>query len=105
MKPATLRTERLELSIPVEADVDAVLEACQDPAIIRYTTVPSPYERSHAVEFIERVTKNWADDVEQTWAIRDGAVLAGMIGLYRQGAGAAELGYWMALGSRERGFA
>src|SRR6476620_9727841 len=100
MKTVTLRTERLELSIPVEDDIDAVLAACQDPAIIRYTTVPSPYERSHAEDFIERVTKNWADDAEQTWAIRDGAVLAGMIGLYRPGGGAAELGYWTAPGSR-----
>lgn len=104
MRPVTLRTARLELSVPVEADVDAVFDACQDAAIRRYTTVPSPYERRDAEEFIDRVAKNWADGVEQTWAIRDGDVLAGMIGLYRQGTGAAELGYWMAPASRERGF-
>lgn len=99
-----LRTARLELSVPVESDIDDVYEACQDPDIRRYTTVPSPYERRHAEDFIERVAKNWADGVEQTWAIRDGDVLAGMIGLYRQGAGAAELGYWIGAASRERGF-
>lgn len=104
MRPVTLRTMRLELSVPLDADVDAIVEACQDAAIQRYTTVPTPYARHHAEEFVERVAKNWADDVEQTWAIRDGEVLAGMIGLYRQGAGAAELGYWMAPASRERGF-
>jgi RimJ/RimL family protein N-acetyltransferase len=104
MKPVVLRTERLELSIPIEADIEAVFEACQDPANIRYTTVPSPYERRHAEEFVVRVTTNWAEDTEQTWAIRDGDVLAGMIGLYRQGAGSAELGYWIAPASRERGF-
>ncbi|TDN87824.1 GNAT family N-acetyltransferase [Microbacterium sp. BK668] len=104
MEPVTLHTERLELSTPLAADVDAVLAACQDPAIARYTTVPSPYERRHAEEFIDRVARNWADDVEQTWAIRDGDVLAGMIGLYRQGAGAAELGYWIGPASRQRGF-
>ena len=104
MKPVTLRTERLELSLPVESDVDAVFDACQDDAIRRYTTVPSPYERHHAEDFIDRVAKNWADGVEQTWAMRDEDVLAGMIGLYRQGAGAAELGYWIAPASRERGF-
>lgn len=104
MKPVTLRTKRLELSTPVEADVDAVFDACQDAAIRRYTTVPSPYELRHAEDFVERVAKNWADDVEQTWAIRDGDVLAGMIGLYRQGTGSAELGYWIAPASRERGF-
>ncbi|KAA9111288.1 GNAT family N-acetyltransferase [Microbacterium rhizomatis] len=103
MDPVTLRTARLELSIPTEADVDAIFEACQDPGIQRYTTVPSPYERRHAEEFIPRVAKNWAMDLEQTWAVREGAVLAGMVGLYRLGTGSAELGYWMSPGSRGRG--
>ena len=38
------------------------------------------------------------------WAMRDGATLAGVVGLYRQGGGAAELGYWVAPDSRGRGF-
>ena len=100
----TLRTERLELSVPLEADVDALFEACQDPAILRYTTVPTPYERRHAEEFVQRVAKNWEDGTEQTWAMRDGRVLAGVIGLYRQGGGAAEIGYWVSPASRGRGF-
>ncbi|MEU1972288.1 GNAT family N-acetyltransferase [Microbacterium sp. NPDC019599] len=103
MEPVTLHTERLELSIPRDADIDAVLEACQDPDIQRYTTVPSPYERRHAEEFVQRVAKHWDDGTEQTWAMRDGETLAGMIGLYRQGAGSAELGYWVAPDCRGRG--
>lgn len=103
MEPVTLRTARLELSIPTEHDVDAIFAACQDPDIQRYTTVPSPYERRHAEEFVPKVTANWASGVEQTWAARDAGTLAGMIGLYRVGNGAAELGYWMAPGSRGRG--
>jgi RimJ/RimL family protein N-acetyltransferase len=104
MRPVTLRTERLELSLPIEADADDVYDACQDPDIRRYTTVPSPYRRRHAEEFIVRVRKNWDEDTEQTWAVRDGDVLAGMMGLYRQAAQAAELGYWMASASRRRGY-
>lgn len=100
----TLRTERLELTTPRAADVDALHRACQDPDIRRYTTVPTPYERRHAVEFVQRVAKNWEDGTEQTWAMRDGRTLAGVVGLYRQGGGAAELGYWVAPGSRGRGF-
>jgi len=104
MQKVTLRTDRLELSLPRESDVDALFAACQDPDIRRYTTVPSPYERRHAVEFVERVAKHWDDGDEQTWAMRDGATLAGVVGLYRQGGGAAELGYWVAPDSRGHGF-
>ena len=104
MKKVTLRTARLKLSLPGESDVDALFEACQDPDIRRYTTVPSPYERRHAVEFVQRVAKRWEDGTEQTWAMRDGDTLAGAIGLYRAGGGAAEIGYWVAPGSRGRGF-
>ncbi len=103
MKPVTLRTARLELSVPTEADVDAIFAACQDAGIQRYTTVPSPYERRDAEEFVAKAAANWRSDVEMTWGVRDGRTLAGMIGLYRIGNGAAELGYWMSPGSRGRG--
>ena len=104
MQIATLRTQRLELSSLRESDVGALFEACQDPDIRRYTTVPTPYERHHAVEFVQRVAKGWDAGTEQTWAMRDGETLAGIVGLYRQGGGAAELGYWVAPGARGRGF-
>jgi RimJ/RimL family protein N-acetyltransferase len=103
VEPVTLHTERLVLSVPVESDVDAIYEACQDPDIQRYTTVPSPYERSHAEGFVARVAGRWQSGVEQTWAIREGGELAGMIGLYHHGRGAVELGYWMSPGSRGKG--
>jgi len=98
-----LRTERLELSLPVASDTDAIFAACQDPGIQRYTTVPSPYERHHAEEFIPRVAAGWAAGSDLTWAIREGATVAGMIGLYRVAGGAAELGYWMSPALRGRG--
>ncbi|MFS2280255.1 GNAT family protein [Microbacterium sp. OR21] len=98
MDPVTLRTERLVLSIPTEADVDAITAACQDPEVPRWTTVPSPYTRENAVEFIELATGWWADGVETVWAIRKNGVLAGMIGLHRIAehphGGDAEIGFW-----------
>ena len=97
MEPVALHTERLTLSIPTVADVDDIFEACQDPGIQRYTTVPSPYERHHAEEFITKVAQEWAVDQHVTWAIREGDRLVGMIGLYRlDGRGGGEIGYWMA---------
>lgn len=104
MEPVVLHTARLELSLPTPDDVDAIYEACQDPDTQRYTTVPSPYERRHAEEFVPRVAADWAGGAHVTWAMREGATLAGMIGLYRlDGKGNGELGYWVSPGSRGRG--
>jgi RimJ/RimL family protein N-acetyltransferase len=103
VEPVVLRTARLELSRPLESDVDAIFEACQDPDTQRYTTVPSPYERRHAEEFVPRVAAQWESGEHLTWAAREADTLAGMIGLYRVSAGAAELGYWMSPWSRGRG--
>ena len=104
MEPVTLTTARLELSPPREGDVDAIYAACQDAGIQRYTTVPAPYERRHAEEFVPRVAQQWTEGVHLTWAIREGDTLAGTIGIYRvDGAGAGELGYWVSPWSRRRG--
>jgi RimJ/RimL family protein N-acetyltransferase len=101
--PVTLRTERLTLSAPTDADVDAIYAACQDPGIQRYTTLPSPYERSHAEGFIASVRTRWADQSEATWAIREGGSLAGMIGINGiSTGGTGEIGYWMTPAFRGR---
>lgn len=53
MEPETLRTSRLELSTPRAGDVAAIHEECQDAAIQRFTTVPSPYLLADAEAFVE----------------------------------------------------
>ena len=42
-QPVVLSGERVVLSAPTEADIDRIAELCADPAIARWTTVPSPY--------------------------------------------------------------
>lgn len=104
MEPVTLLTPRLTLSVPTEADVDAIFEACQDAAIQRYTTVPSPYERQHAEGFIPFARSRWTEGVEATWALREDGTLAGMVGLHGITlGGSGEIGYWMAPTARGRG--
>jgi RimJ/RimL family protein N-acetyltransferase len=107
MQPVILRTERLVLSIPTEADVDAITFACQDPEVSRWTTVPSPYSRSDAEGFIGLVESWWADGVETVWAVRRDGALAGMIGLHRitphPHGGEAEIGYWGSAEHRGQG--
>lgn len=104
MDPVVLRTTRLELSRPLPSDADAVYEACQDADIQRYTTVPSPYERRHADEFVDKVAADWVSGAHLTWAIRRDTRLVGVIGLYRlDGKGTGELGYWVARPARGAG--
>jgi RimJ/RimL family protein N-acetyltransferase len=104
MQPVTLRTDRFDLFAPVADDVDAIHAACQDADIQRYTTVPSPYPRSEAEAFIEKVAAQWAEGAHLTWGIHREGQLVGTVGLYRlDGTGAGELGYWTAPGERGRG--
>ncbi|EIC08948.1 GCN5-related N-acetyltransferase [Microbacterium laevaniformans OR221] len=103
MQPVTLRTARLELSLPTENDVDAIYAACQDELIQRFTTVPSPYERTHAEGFVAKVAGWWDAGTEATWAVRHEGALAGMMGLHRLNQGSGELGYWMTPAVRGQG--
>lgn len=105
MEPVILRTERLELSRPTTADVDEITAAAQDPEVPRWTTLPSPYTRAHAEDFVSRSAGWWADESELTWGIRREDRWIGMIGLHRvQRGGSAEIGYWMARPARGRGY-
>lgn len=107
-EPVVLRTTRLELSVPVADDVDAITAACQDPAIQRWTTVPSPYTRENAENFVNSyVTAGWAAGTARTWAIHrrhvDDLELVGMVGLEGIHDGAGEIGYWLAPAARGEG--
>lgn len=106
MTGVTLSGDRVTLSPPEEADVDLVTEYCRDPEVQRWTTVPSPYERTDAAHFIlDVVASGWATGTTATWAIRlePGGELRGMIGLDGITDGAAEIGYWLAPEARGQG--
>ncbi|WP_345763769.1 GNAT family N-acetyltransferase [Diaminobutyricibacter sp. McL0608] len=102
----TLSGTRVTLTPPHEADIDRVSELCQDPAVQRWTTVPSPYRRDDAVHFIlEVVPAGWTTGTTLTWAIRlgHGGDLIGMIGLHDIAGRSAEIGYWLAPEARGGG--
>ena len=103
MEPVALQTPRVTLSIPVEADIEDIHRACQDADIQRYTTVPSPYLREHAEQFVRWSKGRWDAGINLDWAIRQDGAVIGMIGLYRIGGGSAEIGYWMARCHRGKG--
>jgi RimJ/RimL family protein N-acetyltransferase len=92
------------------ADVPALVEACQDPEIPRWTLVPSPYTEDSARAWLQRVADGLAAGVRATLAIvdaGDGAVPLGAVGLqaidWEQRA--ADVGYWLAAPARGRGLA
>jgi len=116
MRSAICTDDVVTLSPPTFTDLDTITEACQDPAVAAWTTVPSPYLPEHARGFVTHVTDAWALlrggtgaeglEGEAAWAVRaDGAAgpLLGMIGLRPEGAGSAELGYWLSSAARGRG--
>lgn len=100
MQPVVLRTERLVLDLPVEADTELVAHYCADPLFLKYLTTPWPYTVDHARAFLtEYVPVAWRSGDELTWAIRraGGAPLLGVVGLRRGN----EIGFW--LGAEHRG--
>lgn len=107
MSAVVLTTERLILRAPTEADVDAITEACQDPEIARWTTVPSPYFRQDAEDFVRLVAEWWANGSQAVWGVHTEDALVGVVGLHHivehAAGGQAELGYWMAADARGRG--
>lgn len=102
--PVPLTTPRLVLSAPGPDDVDAIYEACQDPDIQHYTTVPSPYTLADAAAFVTLVAEWWQAGTEHVWAVRADGELVGVVGLHKIRDGAAELGYWAAAPGRGRGY-
>ncbi|MEK2475468.1 MULTISPECIES: GNAT family N-acetyltransferase [Streptomyces] len=112
MKPVTLTTDRLLLRPFEPSDVPAVHTACQDPAIPRWTAVPTPYGLDDAERFVgTAVPEGWRNDTAYTFAVatRDGGTLVGSMGLVRLDRlrtveRQAELGYWTAKEHRGKGY-
>ncbi|WP_426184355.1 GNAT family N-acetyltransferase [Microbacterium sp. TWP3-1-2b2] len=108
MEPVILSTDRLVLRAPTTDDVDAITDACQDPEIPRWTTVPSPYTRADGEDFVKLVTGWWESGEETVWGLFHHEVLVGMIGLHNiapHATGAsAEIGFWATAGTRGKGF-
>ncbi len=108
MEKVALITERLVLRAPTDADAAAIEAACQDPEIPRWTTVPSPYARKDADDFVRLVDEWWASGVETVWAIFAEDRLVGMIGLHdiarHHAGGHAEIGFWAGREARGRGY-
>jgi RimJ/RimL family protein N-acetyltransferase len=104
----TLREPGLLLRPPRVEDADALTAACQDPEIPRWTRVPSPYTRDHALEYIASSERDARDgEGIGLLAFDDDGRLLGSISLLDLHAAPdyAEIGYWIAADARGRGVA
>jgi RimJ/RimL family protein N-acetyltransferase len=110
LEPVEIVAGRLQLRPFLPSDVAAVYAACQDPEIQRWTTVPVPYERHHAEEYVrDNTVEGWAAGTGRSYAVTDATTgaLLGSVGLveYDGAERTAELGYWVAPDARGQGVA
>jgi RimJ/RimL family protein N-acetyltransferase len=106
MEPVEITAGRLHLRPWSVYDESSVLEACSDPDIQRWTTVPSPYTPDDARAWVREIAPGgWVDGTRASWAVLDatsGELLAS-VGLHDLREGVAEVGYWCAPAARGQG--
>jgi RimJ/RimL family protein N-acetyltransferase len=94
---------------PSDADVPRIVEACRDPEVARYTTMPADYRPTHAEEWMHRGAAGLAagSDVNAVIAEADGGDVLGTISLHEinRATGRAVAGYLVAPWARRRGIA
>jgi RimJ/RimL family protein N-acetyltransferase len=110
MEPIELAADGLLLRAWRDTDAEAVYQACQDPLIQRFTTVPVPYLREHAQRFVtEQTDAGWAAGTSALLGIFDAGSgeLLGSHGLVRLDLPdrSAELGLWIVPAARGRSVA
>ena len=103
----SIRTERLLLRPFRSSDVDAVYEASQDAETQRWISVPVPYTREDARQFVEDVAPRERGDRTGLSVVLEAAGdLVGTAGIYlRPGRLGPEIGYTVAPWGRRRGYA
>lgn len=97
----------IRLRLRSDADIPAIVEACQDPGITAYTRAPDDYELKDAEEFAARVDGEMERGESLSLIVADVETdeLIGSIGFfeYVHDEGRLELGYWAAPWARGRG--
>src|SRR6266516_2514954 len=87
-----------------EADINGAYEMCQDPEMQHWTTVPVPYERQDAVNFLTQIIPNgWRDSGFWGWAIEYGGRFGGSVDLRDGQGGVGEIGFSVAPWARGAG--
>ncbi len=107
----TLSYGLVTLRPSAEQDIDSIFQACQDPLIPAFTTVPSHYTIDHAIDFVRSDPFSLAERRELRFVIDYGngsdVKFAGVISLHTINIKnhAAEIGYWIEKSMRGKGIA
>ena len=107
----TLTDGTVLLRPPVPSDAAQLQALCQDPEIGRWTSVPTPYQRADADQWVLLdAPRGWAASTELSWPVADPAdpsVALGSVALHHLDLTdrVGEVGYWVAAGARGRGLA
>ncbi len=107
----TLSYGLVTLRPSAEQDIDSIFQACQDPLIPAFTTVPSHYTIDHAIDFVRSDPFSLAERRELRFIIDYGngsdVKFAGVISLHTINIKnhAAEIGYWIEKSMRGKGIA
>jgi len=105
----TLQYGLVTLRPSAEKDIDAIFNACQDPLIPQFTTVPATYTIDHAIDFVRSDPFSFAERRELRFVIDYGngadTNFAGVISLHTINIKnhTAEIGYWMDKSLRGKG--
>jgi ribosomal-protein-alanine N-acetyltransferase len=105
----TLQYGLVTLRPSAEKDIDAIFNACQDPLIPQFTTVPATYTIDHAIDFVRSDPFSFAERRELRFVIDYGngtdVQFAGVISLHTINIKnhTAEIGYWMDKSLRGKG--
>ena len=105
----TLQYGLVTLRPSAEKDIDSIFNACQDPLIPAFTTVPANYTLDHAIDFVRSDPFSFSERRELRFVIDygngDDAQFAGVISLHTINIKnhTAEIGYWMEKSMRGKG--
>ena len=105
----TLQYGLVTLRPSAEKDIDAIFNACQDPLIPQFTTIPATYTIDHAIDFVRSDPFSFAERRELRFVIDYGngadTNFAGVISLHTINIKnhTAEIGYWMDKSLRGKG--
>jgi RimJ/RimL family protein N-acetyltransferase len=105
----TLQYGLVTLRPSAERDIDSIFNACQDPLIPAFTTVPANYTIDHAIDFVRSDPFSFSERRELRFVIDygngDDLQFAGVISLHTINIKnhTAEIGYWMEKSMRGKG--
>ncbi len=105
----TLQYGLVTLRPSKEKDIDSIFNACQDPLIPAFTTVPAAYTIDHAIDFVRSDPFSFAERREFRFVIDCGngndVKFAGVISLHTINIKnhTAEIGYWLEKSMRGKG--